>query len=126
MNEQIAKAAARIHKNYERDLSLEEVAEAVNLSPTYFSKLFKAETGENFIDYLTKHRMTAAGKLLLSGVSVKEVSYRVGYNSPNYFSKLFKKHFGVSPSDYQDEPTKTDKNNKYVHALTKKLPFPPV
>lgn len=102
-NEKISKSVEFITKNYDKDITLEDVAKAVSLSSFYFSKLFKQETGENFIDYLTRFRMTMAEALLKDKNSiVKNVSFRVGYNDPNYFSKLFKKYYGVSPSEYKE------------------------
>lgn len=102
-NRQIAKAVEFINKNYMKEITLEEVAKAVSLSPYYFSRLFKQETSENFVDYLTKYRMATAKKLLTDkSCSIKDVSYNVGYNDPNYFSKLFKKHYGVNPSEFKE------------------------
>ena len=102
-NENISKSIDFIAKNYEKDITLEEVAKAVSLSSFYFSKLFKQETGENFIDYLTHFRMGVAENLLKDKNSiVKNVSFSVGYNDPNYFSKLFKKYYGVSPSEFKE------------------------
>lgn len=102
MNEQVSQAAEFIKLNYQKDLSLDDVAKAVCLSPYYLSKLFKTVTGENFIDYLTRYRLSMAANLLKEGnLSVSEICYRVGYNDPNYFSKLFKKYYHMNPSDYK-------------------------
>lgn len=102
-NQQVSKAVEFINREYVRDITLEDVAKAVSLSPYYFSRLFKQETGENFVDYLTKHRMSVAKKLMKdNSLSVKDVCYSVGYNDPNYFSKLFKKCYGVNPSEFKD------------------------
>lgn len=99
----ISTAMSYIDANFHRDISLEEVSRETGLSPQYFSRFFKEETGENFIDYLTRVRITEARKLLRDRkLSVKEVSYQVGYNDPNYFSKIFKKVTGFSPSDYKE------------------------
>ncbi len=102
MNEQISQAAEFIKLNYRKDISLDDVARAVSLSPYYLSKLFKTITGENFIDHLTKYRLSLAADLLRDGVyNVSEICFRVGYNDPNYFSKLFKKYYNMNPSDYK-------------------------
>ncbi|WP_058485842.1 response regulator [Defluviitalea phaphyphila] len=91
-----------INKNYSKPITLEDISRKVNVSPQYFSKLFKEETGENFIDYLTNVRISAAKKLLLEGnLSIKEICYKIGYNDPNYFSRIFKKIVGVTPTEYR-------------------------
>lgn len=97
----ISEAMTYIDAQYNKDLRLKDVAEAVAISPQYFSKIFKKELGVNFIDYLTKVRIEQA-KVMLSerNLSIKEICYQIGYNDPNYFSRLFKKVEGVSPTDY--------------------------
>ena len=75
----------------------------MNLSPYYFSKLFKEETGENFIEYLTKLRIQKAKELLVDKEkSMKEICGQVGYSDPNYFSRIFKKSVGVTPTEYRE------------------------
>lgn len=99
----IRTAKEYIQCNFMRDLSLDEVSEQVQISPYYFSKLFKKETGENFIEYLTKIRIEKAKQLLCeSQMTMKEISDAVGYSNPNYFSHTFKKNVGVSPSEYKE------------------------
>jgi two-component system response regulator YesN len=84
-------------------LSLDEVSKIVNISPYYFSKLFKEETGENFIEYVTEARIRGAKELLADpGISIKEVCAMSGYSDPNYFSRIFKKYEGVTPSEYRE------------------------
>src|SRR5699024_11067990 len=74
-------------------ITLGDVPEAVNLSPHYFSNLFKQEFGETFIGYLTMIRLERAKVLLEKNeLSLKEISFMVGYKDPNYFSRVFKKH----------------------------------
>lgn len=97
----ISEAMAHIEANFNQDLRLKDVAEAVAISPQYFSKIFKKELGVNFIDYLTQVRMEQAKTMLSeNNLSIKEICYRIGYNDPNYFSRLFKKVEGVSPTEY--------------------------
>ena len=75
----------------------------VNISPYYFSKLFKEETGENFIEYVTAARMERAKELLDStDKSMKEICVEIGYADPNYFSRSFKKNIGVTPTEYKE------------------------
>jgi len=88
--------------HFDKAITLEEVAEVVNLSPQYFSKTFKERAGCSFIDYLTELRVGRAKELIRSKQqSVKEVCFHVGYKDPNYFSRVFKKYTGISPSDYR-------------------------
>lgn len=92
-----------IKNNYSKALSLDEVSYYVNISPYYFSKLFKERTGENFIEYLTNIRIEKAKELLSnSEYSMKEICVMVGYSDPNYFSRSFKKNVGVTPTEYKE------------------------
>lgn len=93
-----------IRNNYSKALSLDEVSYYVNISPYYFSKIFKDGTGENFIEYLTNVRIEKAKELLsTSDYSMKEICVRVGYSDPNYFSRSFKKNVGVTPTEYKEQ-----------------------
>ncbi len=95
-------ARAYIQNNYSRDISLDEVSQAVNISPYYFSKIFKEDVGEGFVEYLTKIRMDKAKELLTTTeCSMKEICSMVGYADPNYFSRSFKKNVGVTPTEYK-------------------------
>lgn len=98
----IERALRFIHLNYEKELSLQEVAEHSNISSTYFSVLFKEQVGESYIKYVTKVRIEQAKKLLKSGAKVNEVSEKVGYYNYRHFSELFKRHVGVTPGIYRD------------------------
>lgn len=74
----------------------------MGFNATYFSTLFKKETGQNFMDYLTELRISKAKELLCGEeLSVQDVAEQVGYRDLKYFSRLFKKLTGVSPSDYK-------------------------
>jgi two-component system response regulator YesN len=90
-----------LENHYSKDISLEEVAAQVNISPQYFSKLIKKTTGFNFIDWLSTLRVKKAKELLSDpNLTVKEVCFMVGYKDPNYFSRIFKKRIGITPSEY--------------------------
>lgn len=91
-----------IIEHSEQDISLERMAKYIGLSPFYMSKMFKEQEGINYIDFLTECRIERAKKLIADPrLSLKEITYEVGYNDPNYFSKVFKKSCGVSPTDYR-------------------------
>lgn len=99
----ISKAKTYIRENFANELSLDEVSRYVNISPYYFSKLFKEEAGENFIEYLTRIRIAHAKELLKNPeLSIKEICLMSGYSDPNYFSRLFKKQEDVTPSEYRE------------------------
>lgn len=106
-NHIISKAKAFIDRNFNRELTLEEVSREVHVSPYYFSKLFKEQSGENYINYLTMRRIETAKQLLRDGrLNVKSICNEVGYNDPNYFSRLFKRFEGMTPTEYRDQVTK--------------------
>jgi len=101
----INKAKEYINNNYfNSHISLNTVSSFVNVSPSHFSTIFSQETGENFIEYLTKVRVKKA-KELLKTTSLKstEIAYNVGYNDPHYFSYIFKKALGITPKEYRNE-----------------------
>lgn len=87
-------------EHYQEEVSLEQVAASMYLSPYYISRIFKSETGEPPIEYLIWLRMEKAKELLEneSAKSVQQVAASVGYEDAYHFSKLFKKRYGVSPS----------------------------
>lgn len=99
----IRQAQEYIENNYNRDISLDEVSRNLNISPYYFSKLFKEETGGNFVEYVTERRINQAKNLLKNpDKSIKEICMEVGYSDPNYFSRIFKRYQGVSPTEYKE------------------------
>ena len=98
----ITEAKRYIQQHYRESLRLEDVSSAVGFNATYFSTLFKKETGQNFMDYLTELRISKAKELLCGDtLSIQDVAEMVGYRDLKYFSRLFKKTTGVSPSDYK-------------------------
>ena len=102
----VSKACKYIQENYRRDISLDEVSKEVNVSPYYFSKLFKEEVGENFIDYLTRLRIECSKELLRrAALTIREAGLQSGYSDPNYFSRIFKKQTGMTPREYRERNT---------------------
>lgn len=100
----VDKAKVYIQTHYQKDISLDDVSREVDISPYYFSKLFKEETGQNFIEYLTQVRMEHAKQLMEQGteLSMKEICASCGYQDPNYFSRIFKKNIGQTPTEYRE------------------------
>jgi len=101
--ERIAKEAKHfIETHYAEPLTLEIVSEAVFLSPSYFSTLFKEYAGIGFAEYLARVRMEKAKELLERlDLNVTEICWKVGYEDPNYFSQAFRKVTGLRPSEYR-------------------------
>ncbi len=101
----IKEAINYIEKNFANpNITLQEVAEHINMGVCYFSSTFKKETGDSFINYLNNTRIEKA-KDLFEKTSYKayEISYMVGYKTPTYFSSLFKKILGISPTEYKTQ-----------------------
>lgn len=98
-------ATKYIYKNFQKSLTLEEVASIASLSPTYFSRKFKQVTGMGFKEYLNfvrlKHAQTA---LLTTNNTITDIALEYGFNDSNYFKDLFKKFYGKSPREFRKNP----------------------
>lgn len=91
-----------ICRHYREDISLQQVAQVMNYSDAYFSKLFKQCFDQNFTAYLTEYRISKAKQLLLEPmINVKDVGEAVGYPDSNYFAKVFRRYTGYSPTEYR-------------------------
>ena len=98
----IIRAKKFIEENYMKQITLEDVSYAINLTPSYLSTLFKKEMGVTFTDYLTSCRIENAKRLLKeTGLTIVELSSSVGYSDSRYFSKVFHKMIGIKPSAYR-------------------------
>jgi AraC-like DNA-binding protein len=98
----ITRAKQFIHEHQGEDLSLGQVAKAVNTSTFYFCKMFKKATGVNFTDYLSRVRIEKAKNLLLNpNLRISEIAYEVGFQSLTHFNRVFKKIVGQSPTEYR-------------------------
>ncbi len=99
-----------ISRYYSENVSLEFMAEHLNLSVRQTSRIIKAYTGHSLGELLLAKRMKAASDCLREDkLSVSEISARVGYNSLACFYRAFKKHFGTLPSEYRAELLKSKK-----------------
>lgn len=95
-----------IHQNYCKDIDMAMVANIVSMNYTYFSKIFKDETGMNFMDYLMETRMEEAKRLLKDpSQRIYEISARVGYANPKHFMRAFKKLYSITPEQYRKNGT---------------------
>lgn len=96
-----------IERNIKKGISLEDVANHVNISTYYLSKIFKKEMGVNFITYITDRKMELAKEMLATtDVPVLNIALDLAYNEANYFSKAFKKKTGYTPSEYREKFSK--------------------
>jgi AraC-like DNA-binding protein len=100
----IARAKEFIKQHQTEDISLGQVAKAVNTSTFYFCKMFKKVTGINFTDYVSRTRIENAKNLLLNpNLRVSEIAYEVGFQSLTHFNRVFKKVIGQSPTEYRGQ-----------------------
>lgn len=91
-----------IHSRYMEDLSLDAVAESVSLSPGYVSGLFKKNTGQSFVKYLTGYRLEKAKALLLeTNMKIGDIAHKVGYADISYFGTVFRSRYGMSPAKFR-------------------------
>lgn len=95
------RARQYVHDHYADCVALDDIAEALHVSPYHLSHVFSRESDFSLFSYLMQVRMDKARELLALGrLNVAEVSRAVGYQDPNYFSKVFRKHVGQSPREY--------------------------
>jgi len=100
----IARAKEFIAQNHEEDISLGQVAKAVNTSTFHFCKMFKKATGLHFTEYVSRVRIEKAKNLLLNpNLRVSEIAYQVGFQSLTHFNRVFKRIMGQSPKTFREK-----------------------
>jgi two-component system response regulator YesN len=98
----IEKVKSYIRSNLDRELSRNEIADHVFLNPEYLSRLFRKETGQALIEYITQERIqTAIGYLVRTNMPVSIIASKVGHSNFSHFSKIFKKVTGMTPNEYR-------------------------
>lgn len=98
----VTKARKFIAEHQADEISLGDVAHAVNTSTFYFCKMFKKATGLNFTDYLSRVRIEKAKNLLLNpNLRVSEIAFASGFQSLTHFNRVFRKLCGISPTGYR-------------------------
>ncbi|TBL76514.1 response regulator [Paenibacillus thalictri] len=99
-------AVSKIHQFVQRhladDVSLQAIADYLNMHPVHVSRLYKLETDENLSDYVLRLKMELAASLLRSNdLKIYEIGMKLGYPNPNYFIKVFKKHYALTPQEFR-------------------------
>jgi AraC-like DNA-binding protein/ligand-binding sensor protein len=98
----IKKSINYIHEHYKQNITLEKVADHIGLNPSYFSTLFKKDTGENFSTYLLNLRIETAKQLLRNtNLPLVDIAIEAGFDNQSYFSYVFRKNTGISPRQYR-------------------------
>ncbi len=98
----IDKAEQYIHSYYASSIKAQEVADVINVTPNYFSTLFKQKTGKTFNEYVNELRIEKAKTLLKeTPFKVSDIAEQVGYHEYKYFVEVFKKMTGLTPTKYR-------------------------
>lgn len=96
-----------ITNNFDKNITLKDVADEVYLSQNYLSELFKKETGQGFYEFLSNYRIKRAKEILLTtNLKIYEVAESVGYNDSITFGRAFKKITGVTPNNFRNNKLK--------------------
>jgi len=109
----VVRAKAFIHDQYDRSLSLDQIAAVAGVTPEHLVRLFRKEEAATPMQYLWKYRMHHAIELLeQTGLSVAEIAERTGFKTVQHLSNMIKKHKGRCPSDIRQMKWKACKDNQ--------------
>lgn len=101
------KVNSYIENNFSKDISLICMSDYMDMSTFYFSKLFKNEYNQNFIDYITEYKIKKSASLLQNTeLTVREIGIMCGYADSNYFAKVFKKVMNCTPTIFRHNKQK--------------------
>lgn len=93
-----------IYDNYNKELSVDALAQSVYMAPSYLSHVFKKETGQNISKFIKTYRMEKARDMLENTHNkIVNISYAVGYPNVSYFCQSFREYFGISPQKYRNQ-----------------------
>lgn len=103
-NGYVAECIRRIQKDYQKRLSVEQIAMELGVSASYLSRKFKEATGQTFLDFLNRYRVQQATALLETGrYRISEISEATGFSDYKHFCAVFKKYTSKSPTKFQQE-----------------------
>ncbi|MDF2512355.1 MAG: response regulator containing CheY-like receiver domain and AraC-type DNA-binding domain [Herbinix sp.] len=93
-----------IHENFFEELTLLSLSQKYNVESSYFSRVFRQETGDNLMLYIAKRRIDKSKEYMAdSKINLTEIAFMVGYDDYTYFNRVFRKLTGISPSEYRNE-----------------------
>lgn len=99
----IEKTLEYMNQNFDKPITLNEVARLANMSDAAFSRFFKQRTGNTFIDSLTEIRLGHASRMLIDTTqSIAEIAYHCGFNNISNFNRIFKKKKNCTPKDFRE------------------------
>ncbi|MFC4598370.1 response regulator transcription factor [Cohnella hongkongensis] len=99
----VKEAQKYVLSHLSHDISVQSIADHLRMHPSYLSRLYKLETGENISDYITKLKLEKSVMLLKTSTKkIYEISEEIGYHNPHYFIKLFRKYYGTTPQEYRN------------------------
>ena len=107
-SKRILKVKTYIDEHYKNEMSLEQLANLVGMTPTAFSRYFKQRTGKNLSEYIVDIRLGHAARRLVDTTdSVSEICWTTGFNTLSNFNRLFRKRKGCSPTEFREKYRKT-------------------
>jgi AraC-like DNA-binding protein len=99
----IEKTLEYMNKNFDKQISLSEVAKIANMSDVSFCRFFKQRTGNTFVDSQTQIRLGHASRMMIETTqSVAEIAYKCGFNNISNFNRIFKKKKGCTPKEFRE------------------------
>jgi two-component system response regulator YesN len=102
-SDNITKSMEYIHKNFKRNISLNDVADYIGVNSSYLSRTFKEECGKGFVEYLNFVRVEYVKRMLGDGhARLKDTAVEAGFNNYTYFFKVFKSLTGMTPAEYEN------------------------
>lgn len=100
----IEKTLAYLDQNFEKEITLSEVARLNNMADTAFSRFFKTHTGKTFVDILIEKRLGHVSRLLIeSALPIADIAYQCGFNNMSNFNRIFKKKKGFTPNGFREK-----------------------